>query len=378
MRLPRSAHLVRSVLSAVVLAPLVLTACSSSKSSTTATTTTPTTAGPQIPTVQPRLLTFAPPGATNPDDITTLDGTLYVTYQNNAGKDGTPEGSKSTIVAIDPATGKVSATYSVLGRCDGLTADPGNHRVFASVNEDSNSSLFVITPGTPTATHYTYNPGPSETGSDGSNGGTDAISVAPDGTVYIAHSNPDVNLPAPNNTAAVFTLTLSGTTANLKPVFGVNDSATVINPASGSPATAALALTDPDSNRWVDDLFGGTLIQDAQADSKLVFYSKTEPKLRQLNLTNAKGATAVTPQLDDVTGVKGAGTLYVVDQSTGNVFAIDITAAQSGTFFASQPNPAAGDKANTPALSVVDMTTGVVTHVNSGFGSPKGLLFVAK
>jgi hypothetical protein len=387
VRLPRYGHTVTSLLAAAVLSSVTLAACGSSTKTTSPTTASPTNAsttttqaGAHVPTINSKLFAMAPPKATNPDDITMLDGLLYVTYQNNAGKDGTPAGSMSTIVALDPATAKVTTTYSVLGRCDGLTADPSNHRLLASVNEDSSSSLFVITPGNPAPAHYTYSPDPEEKGSDGSNGGTDAISVGPDGTIYVAHSNPDASLPAPNNTAAVFTMTLSGTTATLTPVFGINDTATVVNPASGGPATAPLGLTDPDSNRWVSDLFGGVLIQDAQADSKLVMYSKQDPKLRQLNLTNApttKTDPSVTPQLDDIAEVTGAGTLYAVDQATGNIFAITVTAADAGTFFVSQPNPAAGDKPNRPALGVVDIHTGVVTHVDSTFGSPKGLLFVS-
>jgi hypothetical protein len=47
-----------------------------------------------------------------------------------------------------------------------------------------------------------------------------------------------------------------------------------------------------------------------------------------------------------------------------------------GTLFVSQPAPSTGDQNNTPALSVVDPETGVVTAVDSTLGSPKGLLFV--
>ncbi len=380
MRLLRSGHPVTRLLAATACSAMVVAACGSSPKSASPTTVTPTTGVGGIPAVDPRIFATAPTGASKPDDITILDNLLYVTYQNNAGKDGTPAGSMSTIAAIDPANGKVVTTYSVLGRCDGLTADPTNHRVLASVNEDANSSLFVITPGTPAPAHYTYSPDPAETGSDGSNGGTDAISVAPDGTIYIAHSNPESMLAAPNNTAAVFTLTLSGTTANLTRLFGVNDPATVINPAAGSPASAPLALTDPDSNRFVADLSGGTLIQDAQADSKLVLSGPhAGGPLKQLNMTNAaptQSGKDATPQLDDIEEVRGAGTLYAVDQLGGNVFAIDVTAADKGVFFVSQPNPASGDKPNNAAIGVVDMTSGVVTHIDTTLGSPKGLLFV--
>jgi hypothetical protein len=334
-----------------------------------------------IPHIEPKLFAAAPAGAAKPDDITKLGKLLYVTFQNNAGKDGSPPGSMSTIVAFDPKSGAVVAKYSVTGRCDGLTADPIHHRLLASVNEDNNSSLYVITPGNPTAKHYTYSPDPAQTGSDGINGGTDAISVSPDGTIYVAHSNPDPSLPAPNNTAAVYTMTLSGTTATLTRVFGVNDSAAIINPSPGGPTSGPLGLTDPDSNRFIPGEEGGTLIQDAQADSKLVLASnlgEDHPTLRQLSLTNAtapKGGPA-TPQLDDIERVTGRGTLYAVDQKTGSIYAIDTAGVEPGTFFVSQPNPSSGDLPNDPALGVVDLHSGVVTHVDSTLASPKGLLFV--
>jgi hypothetical protein len=332
------------------------------------------------PTIHPTLFATAPAGATKPDDITKLGDLLYVTYQNNAGKDGNPPGSKSTIVAFDSA-GAVVTTYSLTGRCDGLTADVRHNRLLASVNEDLNSSLYVITPGNPDPVHYTYSPNPAQTGSDGTNGGTDAISVAPDGVIYVAHSNPDIALPSPNNTAAVYRLSLSDATAELTPVFGVNDLAAVINPAPGTPNRAPLGLTDPDSNTFIPDGNGGTLVQDAQADSKLVFASSFwlgRPLLRQLNLTNATQPSGgpATPQLDDIVSVRGTGTLYAVDQKGGNIYAISISGLKHDVMFVSQPNPSAGDLPNDPAIGVVDLQTGVVTHLDSTLASPKGLLFV--
>jgi hypothetical protein len=80
--------------------------------------------------------------------------------------------------------------------------------------------------------------------------------------------------------------------------------------------------------------------------------------------------------LDDIERIGGAGTLYAVDQAFGNVLSIPMTAADAGVFVVSQPKPSTGDLANTPALGVVDLTTGVVTPRNYLLGSPKGLLFV--
>ena len=334
-----------------------------------------------IPSIQLKLFAAAPSGYKNPDDITRLGGLVFVAYQNNAGATGAPAGSKSDVVAFDLESGQVEQHYVLPGRVDGLTADRFHREVIATVNEDLNSSLYVIKNGT--AKHYTYSPSPAETGSDGTNGGTDAVSVADNGTIYVAHSNPDVTQPAPNNTAAVYTIKLSGSTAKLTPVFGVNDVAAVINPAPGAPASAPLGLTDPDSNRWVRGHDGGTLIQDAQADSKLVFVTdladKT-PTVKQLNLTNAVQPTggAATPQLDDIVPAGGEGTLFVVDQKAGNIYWANTSGVKEGTLFVSQPAPKAGDLPNDPALGVVDPKTGVVTHLSVGVTlvSPKGLLFI--
>jgi hypothetical protein len=336
---------------------------------------------PPIPSVHGTLFAAAPAGATHPDDITQLGTLLYVTYQNNAGPDGSPTGSTSTIVAFSRRTGAVVATYVLPGRCDGLTADPGHHRLLASVNEDLNSSLFVIHPGNPVAKQYTYSPSPAETGSDGTNGGTDSIAVSSDGAIYIAHSNPDLSLPAPNNTAAVYRVSLRVSTAKLHRLFGVNDTARVIDPVINAPGVAVLGLTDPDSNRYVPGRGGGTLIQVSQADSKLVFATDLKSRhvhLGQLNLTNAVAPSggAATPQLDDIASVTGQGTLYVVDQKGGGIYAFSVTKAARGTYFVSQPAPGSGDLPNDPALGVVNLQTGVVTHVDSTLGSPKGLLFV--
>ena len=334
---------------------------------------------PAVPIVHPVVFAHHPDGATKPDDITKLGDLIYVTYQNDAGKDGTPVGSYSTVIAYD-STGKSVATYTIPGRCDGLTADPTHNRILATANEDINSSLFVIHPGTAQPAHYTYSPDPAQTGSDGKNGGTDAISVTPGGKIYVAHSNPDPKLPAPNNTAAVYMLTLSGTTAQLTPLFGVNDPAAGINGPSG--AATPLGLTDPDSNQYLPALGGGTLIQSAQADSKLVMATNLQsghPALKQLMLTNARPPRhgAATPQLDDIAQVTGPGTLYAVDQGpSALVYAIDTSAITPGTMFGSQPKPSTGDLPNDPGLAVVDPTTGVVSHIGAGLTSPKGLLFL--
>ncbi|WP_194924259.1 hypothetical protein [Catenulispora pinisilvae] len=330
-----------------------------------------------------KLFAAAPAGLTNPDDITRLGNLVFVTYQNNAGPTGTPAGSKSDVIAFDLGTGRVEGHWTIAGRVDGLTGDPRHHRVIATVNEDLNSTLYTITPGQGDSglKHYTYFPNPAQTGSDGTNGGTDSVAISRDGTMYVAHSNPDVSLSGADNAPAVYTIKLSGTAAQLTPVFGVDDPATVINPAAGAPKSAPMGLTDPDSNKWVPGPDGGTLIQDSQADSKLIFASDLDaahPRLRELNLTNATGPASVTPQLDDITPTGAAGRLFIVDQQSGSIYTLDTRGFAGGELFAAQPAPGDGDLANTPGLKLINEKTGVATPVVTDvkLGSPKGLLFV--
>ena len=74
------------------------------------------------------------------------------------------------------------AQWDLVGKCDGLTADPQTGELIATVNEDAHSSLYLIRPGG-AAVHYTYaRPLPSD-------GGTDAISVY-HGLVLISASAP--------------------------------------------------------------------------------------------------------------------------------------------------------------------------------------------
>ena len=107
-----------------------------------------------------------------PDDITSLGGDIFVAFQNGVGPQGqaSPTGNlDSTVVEFD-ARGHAVEQWDLVGKCDGLTADPQTGKVIATVNEDAHSSLYLIEPGG-AAVHYPYDePLPRD-------GGTDAISI---------------------------------------------------------------------------------------------------------------------------------------------------------------------------------------------------------
>jgi hypothetical protein len=269
------------------------------------------------------------------------------------------------------STGSVVRSWLLPGRCDGLGADPAHNRVLASVNEDNNSSLYAITPGAAAPFHYSYDPNPSElAGTEtSSNGGTDSISVSPSGDIYIAHSNPDPGVP---KTAALYSVTLKGTNAVLKPVFDVDSTAKDV--VTKKPVK--LALTDPDSNTIIPEtapVLEGALLQDSQGDGQIIIFRNND--LQRLVLKNAE-TPALQPTVDDMVEVTGAGTLYIVDQGANTVQTINTSGFTPGTIVIAQPADTTTSPVTVGQLGVLDPTTGVITHFPNTFNSPKGLAFV--
>jgi hypothetical protein len=121
-----------------------------------------------------------------PDDITALGHHIFVGFQNGVGPQGEPSTTgnlDSTVVEFN-SWGKAVAQWDIVGKCDGLTADPFTGQLIATVNEDANSSVYLIDPdGGSKPVHYHFNePLPSK-------GGTDAISVD-HGVILISASAP--------------------------------------------------------------------------------------------------------------------------------------------------------------------------------------------
>jgi hypothetical protein len=357
------------------------------------------------------LFASAASGTSSPDDIARLDGHIFVGYQNGVGSNGEtgPSGADSTVVQYND-DGSIADQWQLVGKVDGLGADPANHRVIATVNEDSNSSLYTITPSlSPSAqvTHYAYSPSPSSASGSGpllTGGGTDSVTVMPNGTVLLAASNPQTLGSSPTTIAggpitATFDALLtapaspSGTgTATLIPTF-LDDSTAAIEPAGGS---GPLDLSDPDSNAWVpwsSPVYGGDFAQVSQGDHQVVFASDigspTAPydgsDLTVLNLQEKTASGVQSAGIDDVRWADGdGGTLYVVDDNggaggNGAIYAI------SGPFFPGEAFAAVSETGTPNSSSVVsdgqtvdtlDLATGILTPFASGFAKASGEVWV--
>ena len=313
-------------------------------------------------------------GLTQPDDIVALGGNLYVGFQNGVGSQGeaSPSGNlDSTLVEFTPA-GSVVKQWDLTGKIDGLGADPGTGQVLATVNEDSKSSLYVLSGGT--VTHYTYTPA-----SLPHLGGTDAVAVD-QGKVLISASAPGTSGKAPGSAPAVYavTLTAGANTAAAAPFFADNAAATGVN-GSNAGKKVTLALTDPDSNGIVPSgspKYAGDFMLNSQGDEELIFSDASGQNLQVLKLSNS---------VDDVAWATSAtGTLYTTDSTADTVDAITgpftpgtaytaVTPCNANSAPATCPGP--GYPAN--SLGAINLTTGAIGNVTVvGPVAPKGMIFV--
>jgi len=313
---------------------------------------------------------------TQPDDIAALGGHIYVGFQNGVGSQGEPSASSnldSTLVEFTPA-GSVVKQWDVTGKIDGMGADPATGRVFASVNEDSKSSLYVVSGGT--VTHYTYTQSPLP-----HKGGTDAVSVY-NGKILTSASAPGTSGKAPKNAAAVYAVTLNAgaKTAAVAPFFAINAKATGVNgPNAGK--TVTLALTDPDSNMVVPSgspEFAGDFMLNSQGDKQLIFSGSSGQNLQVVNISNPVDDTAVA--------TSAIGTLYTTDSSADTVDTLTGSFKPGTVYTAVAPCNANSAPAVCPApptygpnyLGTINLKTGAVSKVTtvSGPVTPKGMIFV--
>jgi hypothetical protein len=317
------------------------------------------------------LFASAPKGVTGADDITELGDHVFVAFQNGVGTMGEPSptgNTKSTVVEYN-RQGKVVNTWSVVGKVDGMGADPSRDQVIATVNEDGNSSLYTISPdrhghsASDEVKHYSYAQNPLPHG-----GGTDSV-VVRNGVIFISASNPSADANGTTFSGpALYKADLDGNTAKLTAVLHGDSTAT--DAVTGKKVT--LNLSDPDSSELVprgETRFGGDLLLDSQADGELIFLHNPGHANQQATVLN------LTTQVDDTAFAAGScgSTLYVVDNGTNEILAITGNFGR-GIVFTAVPNDSTVDPGN---LATVNMATGAVTPFGSGFVNPHGLLFVS-
>jgi hypothetical protein len=321
----------------------------------------------------------------NPDDITYLGGHIFVGFQNGVGPQGEPSttgNTASTIVEFDRNGNRVNQ-WDIVGKCDGLSADPDTHRLIATVNEDANSSLYTIDPtgGGGNVVHYSYDkPLPS-------NGGTDAISIY-DGMILISASAPGTtgaSAPQPGY-PAVYRVTLDpgSRIAKVRPLFYDEDQATVANRSRAQYGrTVSLALTDPDSNADVPSYarrFAGDFMLTSQGDQQQIFVRGAGTPRQSLSVLNLSSSVD-----DTVWPSNRDGAIFTTDNSNNTVNEIRGRFAPGEVFVADTPCGANDAPSTCPGpgfppnfLGELDPYTGTITPVSVAGPSfePQGMLFL--
>lgn len=302
------------------------------------------------------------PGTLRPDDLLLHGSNIFVIAQdNNNNPDGTNVTGttpQSQVIEYD-LNGNAVRVFNVPGHPDGLM-EYDSHTIWVSTNEDANTMIIVIDTTANTQTTLT----PDVTPVHG--GGLDDMKKL-NGVVYTSASNPNVGpatATAPNGVStvpAVYSVTLNpdNKTFHLTPVLMGN--ATANNVPTNTPVT--LNMTDPDSMA-IDP--NGNLVVDSQQDSELVFV--TNPGASQavsvLPLTLYGNAWPVD---DTRWAPAGNSFMLLADNKAQLVYRIDATAGfTAGTAYS----------AGQGTLLQTNTSTGAMTPVFTGMGTPHGLIFV--
>ncbi|MDT0464343.1 hypothetical protein [Streptomyces gibsoniae] len=306
---------------------------------------------------------FAHAGAkvSSPDEITELDGKVFVGYQNGVGTKGEPSttGQTASTVVEYNEHGKEVAHWNLKGRVDGLGADSRHHRVIATVNMDGNSSVYTVAPnGEHGVKHYHYSSLPH-------GGGTASVSVH-DGAVYVVASNPK---PGKDGATAglpgMYKVTFSGHTAKTTPVFddGVNVTQSWGKNA-GQPFP--LNLRSQDFGTFVPAQVpnvGGDLMVSTGAANET-----TNEVLFIHHLGQADQSAHIALQLspgDDAFATTSSGTLYAVDGANNDVVAI------TGHF-----TPGEAFASTSGGLGTLNMKSDFLFPASFSNVMSKGLMFV--
>lgn len=290
-------------------------------------------------------------GTSQPDSIVQWRDSVLVGFQNHVAKDGT-DGKSSTIVQYS-LSGAVQRSFTVTGHNDGLRL-VGEDELWALQNEDANPNLVVIDLRSGQQKSFTFPPTPH-------GGGYDDLVVFGD-DVFISASNPNLDTNNLNQFPALLRITLRHGQIQLEPVLPGTGQATDIPSGNTVPYT----LTDPDS---LTKDQRGNIVLDSQADSLLVFIRHPltdEQTVGTLKITTSAGAVTT---LDDTAFVPNRPSFMLTTDVNGDkIYRIDNT-------FGFEPGTAYSASDTDGFVGVLNLDTGVVSPIATGFGSSRGVIF---
>ncbi len=310
-----------------------------------------------------------PAGATQPDDLAvSADGKrLWVGYGN--GVDTTGKGGPSSLVEYDIATGSVLKNISIPGHLDGLKINPATGDVWATENEDGNPTLAVIDHESDAFRIFRFSPALISGGFD------DLVFVSKRGdSRHDKDSSQEVFVVTSSqvDTTTPVIVRISGplraTDTQVTPVLP-GAPLSVLNVVTNQEETTDM-VGDPDS-MTLDT--AGEFVLDNRSDKSL--YIVRDPKSQNpvLRVPLTLGGAPVevndtiftTSQTDGVSST--AGTIFITDTSANVIYVL------TKPYFPSNEIYTAANVVN--QVGQVDLNTGVVTPIATGFKGVHGLAF---
>jgi hypothetical protein len=307
------------------------------------------------------LTTLAPPtGATQPDDLAvSADGVdLWVGYGNGVATDGS--GGPSNLVEYNISTGAVLQNVSIAGHLDGLKINPQTNDIWATENEDGNPALAIVNHKNGKFKIYKFSPTLITGGMD------DLVFSGPffKDVFIVASSQTDATKPVivqisgkPKKTNTALTSTLAQAPT---PVLNVVTNAVETTDTIGDPDSMTL---DP----------AGELVLDNRSDDSLYIVrasSATNPVLR-VPLTLSSTPVEVNDTIFTTSATTGAastaGVIYITDTTANIIYSLT-----KPYFPANEVYTAANAVCD---VGLVDMNTGIVTPIATGFVGVHGLAF---
>ena len=310
-----------------------------------------------------------PAGATAPDDLAvSADGKrLWVGYGN--GVDTTGKGGPSSLVEYDIATGKVLKNISIPGHLDGLKINPATGDVWATENEDGNPTLAVIDHESGAFKIYRFSPA--------------LVTGGFDDLVFVPTSRGDSHdEDSAQNVFIVTSSQVDTTTPVIVRISGqLRATDTQVTPAlPGAPLSVWNVVTnqeettdmvgDPDS-MTLDP--AGELVLDNRSDDSL--YIVRDPKAQnpvlRVPLTIGGAPVEVNDTIFTTSQTNAAssttGTIFITDTSANVIYVL------TKPYFPSNEIYTAANVVN--QVGLVDLNTGVVTPIATGFKGVHGLAF---
>jgi len=307
------------------------------------------------------LATFngVPPAvASQPDDLAiSADGTkLWVGYGNGVNTKG--HGAPSNLVEYDIRSGRVLRNLTIPGHLDGLKINPITNNIWATENEDGNPTLAVVNSKTGASTISTFAPDLLTGGMD------DLVFSGSRGGVYIvASSQTDITKPVIVKVSS----RLSATNTLLREFLPGNPRA-VWNVVANTLETSD-QIGDPDS-MTLDP--AGELVLDNRSDDSLYIVRQRGATNRVLRVPLTLDGTPV-----EVNDTIFTTSIFGVSSTAGTIFITDTTANAIYTltkpYFPANEVYTAANVVNDVGL--VDLNTGVVTPIVTGFQGVHGLAF---